>query len=96
MVTYTKSYYYIKGLLNILNIKTINLYILYYNYYYYILYFFFLIDNEPTVYNSKSFDHGIMDAILKSELYDKGKEGCSLLENNKIIIGVLIKFYSTV
>jgi len=37
-----------------------------------------------------------MDAILKSELYDKGKEGCSLLENNKIIIGVLIKFYSTV
>jgi len=96
MVTYTKSYYHIKELLNIFNIKTINLYILNYNYYYYILYYLFLIDDEPTVFSSKSFDHGIMDAILKSELYDKGKEGSSLLENNKIIIGVLIKFYSTV
>jgi len=86
MVTYTKSYYYIKGLLNILNIKTINLYILYYNYYYYILYYFFLIDNEPTVYNSKSFNHGIMDAILKSKYMIKGRKDVPYLKIIKLLL----------
>jgi len=50
--------------------------------------------DKPTFYNAKTLTHGINDAILKSELYNIRKEGCSILENNKIIIGVLIKFYS--
>jgi len=50
--------------------------------------------DEPTFYNAQSLDHGINNAILISELNDKTKEGRSILENNKIIIGVLIKFYS--
>jgi len=51
-------------------------------------------DKEPTFYSAKSLNHGMNNAILKSELYDKINDGCSLLENNKIIIGVLIKFYT--
>jgi len=51
-------------------------------------------DGKPTCYNTKSLTHGINDAILKSELYEKTNDECSLLENNKIIIGILIKFYS--
>jgi hypothetical protein len=51
-------------------------------------------DDKPTFYSAKSLNHGINDAILKSELYYKMNDGCSILENNKIIIGVLVKFYS--